>query len=308
MCRPLILGVWMASKSSQIDSIVDIVTPENIAFHYQAAGPFRRFPAFVLDLLIRMGFFALLAVVLALFGALVNVGGIAMAGTLIFWFLSAWFYGGLFETYMNGQTPGKWVMGLRVLSVDGQPINGIQAVLRNILRTLDIMPMGNCMVGLVAMTMSRNYQRLGDIVCGTIVVVEERKWLTGVAKLEDPRVAQLAGYIPADFVVSRTLARTLSAYVDRRRFFSLPRRREVARHLADPLLVRFGFPADTSYDLLLCALYHRTFVADLGEEVSLSVTPGVSPFSAVEDSSGLAFGALKEAKPANTTIQTPTST
>jgi len=297
----------MAGKSTQIDSIVDIVTPENIAFHYQVAGPFRRFPAFLLDLLIRMGVFALLAVVLMIFGAAVNVTGIAGAGTLIFWFLSAWFYGGLFETWMNGQTPGKWVMGIRVLSVDGQPINGIQAVLRNILRSLDIMPVGTCMVGLISMTISSSYKRLGDIVCGTIVVVEERKWLTGVAKLEDARVAQLAGYIPADFVVSRTLARTLSAYVDRRRFFSLPRRREVARHLAEPLLARFGFPADTSYDLLLCALYHRTFVADLGEDANVSVKPGDSPFSASADSPAQGRTFTPPAKPADGNIQNPTS-
>jgi uncharacterized RDD family membrane protein YckC len=302
----------MASKSTQIDSTVDIVTPENIAFHYQVAGPFRRFPAFLLDLLIRLGVFAVMAIILAFFGSAINVTGLATAGTLIFWFLSAWFYGGVFETWMNGQTPGKWVMGIRVLSVDGQPINGIQAVLRNILRTLDIMPVGNCMLGLVSMTMSGSFQRLGDIVCGTIVVVEERKWLTGVAKLEDPRVAQLAAYIPADFVVSRTLARTLSAYVDRRRFFSLPRRREVARHLAEPLLARFGFPPDTSYDLLLCALYHRTFVADLSEDANVSNKPGDSPFSATEElpalgDSALGLGVTRGAKPADSIIQTPTS-
>lgn len=296
----------MASKSAQIDSIVEIVTPENIAFHYQVAGPFRRLPAFVLDVLIRLGVFAVLAVVLALFGRAINVTGVAWAGTLIFWFLSAWFYGGLFETWMNGQTPGKWVMGLRVLSVDGQPINGIQAVLRNILRTLDIMPLGNCMLGLVAMTMNRRYQRLGDIVCGTIVVVEERKWLTGVAKLEDPRVAQLAGYIPADFVVSRTLAMTLSAYVDRRRFFSLPRRREVARHLAEPLMARFGFPADTSYDLLLCALYHRTFIAEHSEEDSVSSSGGDSPFSASANFPAAGAAAAQQPKPVDNSIETPT--
>jgi hypothetical protein len=37
----------------------------------------------------------------------------------------------------------------------------------------------------------------------------------------------------------------------------------VASHLAQPLLERFGLPADTSYDLLLCALYYRTFIADM---------------------------------------------
>jgi hypothetical protein len=69
-------------------------------------------------------------------------------------------------------------------------------------------------------------------------------------------------------LVSRSLARTLSAYVDRRRFFTPPRRREIAKHLGEPLLRRLGLPADTSHDLLLCALYYRTFIADRADEAT----------------------------------------
>ncbi|NTW99865.1 MAG: RDD family protein, partial [Geobacteraceae bacterium] len=59
-------------------------------------------------------------------GFLAGFGGgpFAAAFGLIAMFLLEWFYGGVFETYMNGQTPGKRVMGIRVLTVDGQPING----------------------------------------------------------------------------------------------------------------------------------------------------------------------------------------
>lgn len=269
----------MATKSAQIDSTVEIVTPENIAFHYQVAGPFRRLPAFLLDLLIRAGVFTLFMILLGFAGALTSMSGITFAGGAIFWFVLDWFYGGIFETWMNGQTPGKWVLGIRVLTVDGQPINGIQAVMRNFMRTLDMMPVITCMLGLIAMSLNNRYQRIGDIVCGTMVVVEERKWLTGVAKLDDARVAQLANYIPTDYRVSRTLARTLAAYVDRRRFFSIPRRREVSRHLAEPLLVQFGFPLDTSYDLLLCALYYRSFVADRSDSDRMATELGTSPFT-----------------------------
>jgi len=87
-----------------------------------------------------------------------------------------------------------------------------------------------------------------------------------VARLEDPRAIQLAAYLPPNFVVSRSLAKSLATYVERRRFFTPPRRREVARHLAIPLLERFGLPPDTSYDLLLCALYYRTFIADRSQD------------------------------------------
>ena len=36
-----------------IDNAIDIITPENIAFEYRVAGPFRRLPAFALDVAIR---------------------------------------------------------------------------------------------------------------------------------------------------------------------------------------------------------------------------------------------------------------
>jgi hypothetical protein len=39
--------------------------------------------------------------------------------------------------------------------------------------------------------------------------------------------------------------------------------------LAIPLLDRFGLPPDTSYDLLLCALYYRTFIADRSQDERL---------------------------------------
>jgi uncharacterized RDD family membrane protein YckC len=282
----------MPEAHASLDTTIQIVTPENIAFDYRVAGPFRRLPAYLIDLAIRVGVFLALLFALSLIAGF-GVGGLALAAFLIAWFGLEWFYGGFFETYMNGQTPGKWVMGLRVLTIDGQPINGLQAVMRNILRTVDMYPMLSLellgipaplyvvptyMVGLVSMALNRRFQRLGDLVCGTLVVIEEKHWLTGVARLEDPRAAQLAEYIPADFRISRSLAQALATYVDRRRFFSPSRRREVARHLAAPLLEQFGMRKDTSHDLLLCALYYRTFIADRAGEDAPASSTGGSPF------------------------------
>lgn len=281
----------MSQKQPPIDSTIRVVTPENIAFEYRVAGPFRRLPAYLLDqaliiaIVAGLGFFLMLTV-----GQLSE--GLAVFSLLVANFVLGWFYGGLFETFMNGQTPGKWLLGLRVLSSNGEPINGMQAVMRNILRSVDILfaPMFGLILGLngvIVMALNRRYQRLGDIVCGTIVVIEERHWLTGVARLEDPRAIQLASFLPPNFVVSRSLAKALSTYVERRRFFSPLRRREVARHLGEPLLRKFGLPADTSYDLLLCALYYRTFIANRGEDErrlaeATAAAQAVNPFAGMQ--------------------------
>ena len=129
----------MSSGAAQIDSTIEIVTPENIAFQYQAAGPFLRLPAFLIDLLIRFSVMALALIGAMILGAVLR-GFFVFALLLLLWFVLEWFYGGLFETYWNGQTPGKRLLGIRVLSVGGQPINGLQAVMRNILRYVDMMP------------------------------------------------------------------------------------------------------------------------------------------------------------------------
>ena len=65
--------------------------------------------------------------------------------------------------------------------------------------------------------------------------------------------------IPANFQTTPSLANALSTYGDARPRLAPEHRAEFAGHLAVPLKERFGFPADTDNDLLLCALYYRTF-------------------------------------------------
>lgn len=251
----------MPDRREQLDSIIRVVTPENIAFEYRVAGPFRRLPAYLIDLVIIVLLFVVVTMVLS--PMLVVTAGMYQFILSVTWFCLQWFFSGVCEAMFSGQTPGKWLLGLRAVNYDGLPINGMQAIMRNFVRLADVFLM---LVGLIVMTCSRRYQRLGDLVAGTIVVVEERHWLTGVAKLDDVRAIQLAAHIPPNFVIGRPLARALATYVERRRFFHPVRRREVARHLAEPLLAKFGLPPDTGYDLLLCSLYYRKFIADRHED------------------------------------------
>lgn len=175
----------------QLDTTIEVVAPENIAFTYRVAGPFRRFPAYLLDGLFQVAALLVLRIIMDVFS--LAIGGVAIAIWLLVLFFLSWFYGGFFEAYWNGQTPGKRIMGMRVLSTNGRPINGYQAVLRNLLRTVDVYFAG---LGVLVMACNQRMQRLGDLVCGTMVVIEERAWLGGLAKLDDPRVYQLAAYLP----------------------------------------------------------------------------------------------------------------
>lgn len=266
----------MSARPRQIDSTIDVVTPENISFQYEVAGPFRRLPAFLIDLAVRFAAWAFFLIVLTFLNIGTGFGDeLLIALWLLAWFVLEWFYGGLLEAYWNGQTFGKRALGLRVLSIDGQPINGLQAVMRNLLRLADMMPLiplgvgtpgessimlPTCLIGLVTPLVNARYQRLGDLVSGTMVVVEGSQRRGQVVQLDEPGIPQLAEELPADFVVSRKLSQALATYVERRRFLPPGRRQDIARHVAAPLAREWSLPATISGDQLLCALYYRHFV------------------------------------------------
>jgi uncharacterized RDD family membrane protein YckC len=259
----------MADDRRQLDNTIEIVTPENIAFRYQVAGPFRRLPAYLIDLALRIALFVLASMALSIVFGLAGLPGMGTGLVLVFWFMLEWFYGGLFETFWNGQTPGKRMLRVRVLSVDGQPINGLQAVLRNVLRAVDQQPLVFSLVGLITASLNERFQRMGDLACGTMVVVDEPQWFHGVVRVNAPEAIRLAGQIPASFVASRTLARALAAYVSRRANFHPMRRLEIAWHLAEPLRERFDLPPGTDPDMLLSGLYLRTFITDWSEQAAV---------------------------------------
>ncbi len=82
-----------------------------------------------------------------------------------------WVYFNLFEWLWNGQTPGKRLLHLRVIKVDGSPVSGIDILLRNLSRPIDTLgPMG--LIGLLMIFVSRKAQRLGDLMAQTLVIHE----------------------------------------------------------------------------------------------------------------------------------------
>jgi uncharacterized RDD family membrane protein YckC len=270
----------MANTNGQIDTRIQIVTPENIAFQYRVAGPFRRLPAFLIDLAIRVGVAVLGMIAAALAFGSVGVTGVGLGLGLILWFGLSWFYGGLFEALWNGQTPGKRVLGIRVVSVEGQPITPFQAILRNILRDVDAQPFMFYQVGLLAAMLNDRFQRLGDLASGTMVVIEEGRRLQGVVPIRESEAIRIAGLVPPGFEPSRSLARALAAYVQRRQLFPLGRRLEIARHIGEPLRQKLEFPVETDLDMFLCGLYRRAFIVERDCQIE-TPTPAGSPFANV---------------------------
>jgi uncharacterized RDD family membrane protein YckC len=71
-----------------------------------------------------------------------------------------------------GKTPGKWLMGIRVVGTDLQPCGFGRAFLRNLLTLVD--GFFSFLVGALLVALTENWQRLGDMAARTIVVVDQK--------------------------------------------------------------------------------------------------------------------------------------
>jgi uncharacterized RDD family membrane protein YckC len=251
-----------------LDTTVRLVTPERIVFQYPLAGPFRRYVAYLLDLAVVLGAVVLVSLILIVLslGSRSGLGPIFVA-----YFVLVWGYRGFCEAVFNGQTLGKRMLGLRVVSERGVPITGAQAVLRNLVGSLDgtipylLRPDLTSMLllmGLTSMLLTRKFQRLGDLAAGTMVVVEERRRRSGLMRVDEPEVAALLPWLPLRVEAGPELARALSDYVKHRARLPRGRREEIARHLARPFGVRYGLPENVPADVVVCAVYHRVFVGE----------------------------------------------
>lgn len=78
----------------------------------------------------------------------------------------------------TGRTPGKAIMGIRVLQLDGSPATTLAAIVRNAFRVIDGFP-GIYLIALVSLAGSRRKQRIGDQAAGTSVFVDPERARSG---------------------------------------------------------------------------------------------------------------------------------
>jgi uncharacterized RDD family membrane protein YckC len=163
-----------------------IGTPENIAIEYELAGLGARFTANCADTLLQLLIYlAVIVAALLVDVLLVSVAGrehwstlsrvmteiaeFVTAGAIILSFIVFWGYYIFYEYRWNGQTPGKRMVGIRVIREGGYPVDFFSVLVRTLMRVLDFLPTFY-FIGIASILCSRSYQRLGDILGGTIVV------------------------------------------------------------------------------------------------------------------------------------------
>jgi uncharacterized RDD family membrane protein YckC len=229
-------GSRAASERSRLDTIATIESPEQVRFEYRLAGPARRGLAYAIDLLVKLGVLLGLGILLTMGGASKgDLGGFTLGVTLVVAFAMEWGYGVLFESLTSGRTPGKRAMRLRVVKEGGHPINFMDAFLRNLLRAADFLPSGYAL-GVVVMGLDPRFRRLGDLVAGTMVVIEERSHVAPAVALRPSPTVQELQAIPASVRLTPAEREALDLFV--RRLDRLAPAR--ADELAELVLPRFA--------------------------------------------------------------------
>ncbi len=150
---------------------LEIRLPEGVLFSLALGGPVSRCLAFLLDMCVIS---ALSTAVEHVIAPIRSVKEDLGAGMLIVFYVAAWLlYGILCEYYWNGQTIGKWLLGLRVVDAAGLELQFYQIAIRNLIRSIDLLPALG-LIGGITMLCNRRLQRLGDLAAGTVVVRNRR--------------------------------------------------------------------------------------------------------------------------------------
>jgi len=230
----------------ELSATLSIDTPENILLDAEIAGFGTRCMAALID-------YTLLIIILIALDYLffrtitkpeLSSGGLA-AFVVLLQFVVVTFYHLILEFFWNGQTPGKRLIGIRVVQANGLPLTASGAVIRNLVRLVDFLPIFYG-VGMVMMFATKHSQRLGDLAARTVVIREQRRLtISSVKKSVSVRylyvkaIDPLPPYIKIDNL-SATDHQTVLNYLSRR--FSLRDRGQIAMLVARPIAEKIGEP------------------------------------------------------------------
>jgi uncharacterized RDD family membrane protein YckC len=153
----------------------EVVTTEKVPFHYRVAGLGSRFLAWLCDTAIVFGLLLVGGLLAGPFEVIRP--GLGLAVALLWRFALIWGYFLVFEWLWQGQTPGKRLLGIRVIDWSGTRISFFQSALRNVLRVADGLPLPFFLYGLgfAVAACNREQRRLGDLAAGTLVVHVEHR-------------------------------------------------------------------------------------------------------------------------------------
>src|SRR3989442_9595951 len=153
-----------------------VETPEHVDVRFELAGVGSRVAAGLLDLLLLcLGLLLLWVGGGTIVSDMASPHGMASgwltAGLILLTFCLVWGYFTLFEALNGGRTPGKQLLGIRVVMDTGRSLTPQAAVVRNLVRFIDCyFPALPFAPALLSIALHPSNKRLGDMAAGTIVV------------------------------------------------------------------------------------------------------------------------------------------
>ncbi|MBE7382597.1 MAG: RDD family protein [Leptolyngbya sp. SIO1E4] len=255
---------------------ITIRTPESVELEFTLAGIGNRALALIIDYLLLFLSLALIILFFSLIGEqLVNLsialgggtGGIELWLLAIVILLVAALYGGYFvgfETWWQGQTPGKRVAQIRVIKDNGKPEGVFQAALRALMRPIDDI----LFVGFLCIVFNQQEKRIGDWLAGTLVVQSERPLGTSALKVPESSQAlatqlmeqsSIGNLLPDDFAVMREYLQRRSILTKRaRQTLSVELAQQVREIIELEKLPQEEMPADPFLEAVYWA-YQKQF-------------------------------------------------
>jgi uncharacterized RDD family membrane protein YckC len=151
---------------------IQVRTAQNVFIHYPVASAGERIGAYLID---RVFLIVYTIALVALFSNIrLNEMWIWIAVLIVPWI----FYSVLFEIFMNGQTPGKRLLNMQVVRLDGSRASVGDFILRWIIALIEFSFL-NGAIALICVAAGGKGQRLGDVVAGTSVIkLAEQKEIT----------------------------------------------------------------------------------------------------------------------------------
>lgn len=147
---------------------VKVNTSQHIDIDYPVAGLGERVAAYFIDAAIFVAIY-FLVIFGSIFGSFSGLGEKSIFIAIVVYLTCYVFYDLVCEVLFNGQSIGKKLMKIKVVSLDGaQPSTG-QYFIRWIFRIIDFTLTAN-LLGFLCVAVSEKKQRIGDIVAGTTLI------------------------------------------------------------------------------------------------------------------------------------------
>jgi uncharacterized RDD family membrane protein YckC len=152
---------------------IQVNTSQHVTIDYPVAGLGERIAARLIDLGLFVVLYVLVLIVFAVTGLGLGLSegpyAIILMALLILIVAGYVFYDLLFEIFMNGQSIGKKLMKIKVISLDGGQASMGQYMIRWLFRLVDF-SLSAGLGGLICVAVTDKKQRIGDIVAGTILI------------------------------------------------------------------------------------------------------------------------------------------